>query len=154
MKKKVAKSKPPPLTEIGKAIRERDADFERDYSEAIKAACSGNATRLVNLLRAHRRPVTAVALTDDDLERLADFIEAKAKHGHRQRDTSVHLAARMAEMIMAVGIDASGRVPNSIRERAIEIACEQVKRETGEVVDTERVRDLLRRPKKRRYSAP
>ena len=56
----------PALTELGKAIRERDAydasAWEFDYSEAIKAAFAFDASRLLNLLRGHKRPVTANAL--------------------------------------------------------------------------------------------
>jgi len=100
--------------------------------------------RLLNLLRAER------PLTSEDFNALADYMETTAKKGHKQRDRSVHSAARMAEMIMPIGASATGRVPDSVRERAIEIACEQVKRETGEVVDAEQVYDLLRRPRKRR----
>jgi hypothetical protein len=150
---KPAKKKPPALTELGKAIRERDADmvstWERDYSGAIKAACAGDVTRLLNLLRAHRRPVAADELTDDDLDQLADFIEARAKHGHRQRDASVHKVALTAEMIMSL---IPRRVSESRRTRAIDLANEQHKRETGKLVDAEQVRDLLRRPKGRRHS--
>jgi hypothetical protein len=141
-----------PITELGKAIRERDAYLlEHDYGRAIKAACSGDVTRLINLLRAHRRPVSADTLSDEDLDRLAELIEATAKHGHRRRDASVHLAARMAETIMTM---ISGRVPDGVRTAAIAAACEQVQRETGEAVDAERVRDLLNRPKRRRRSPP
>lgn len=139
------------LTKLGKAIRYRDAGlasaWEPDYGGAIQAAArAGDMKRLLNLLRAHR------PLGDCDFDALADYLETMAKLGHRQRDVSVHLAARMAEMIMDA--DASGRVPVSVRERAIDIACKQVERETGEELDAERVRDLLRRPRKRRYSAP
>jgi hypothetical protein len=138
------------LTDLGKAIRHRDAGlasgWERDYGAAIEAARAGDMKRLLNLLRAHR------PLGDGDFDALAGYLETTAKHGHRQRDASVHLAARVAETIMDA--NASDRVPASVRERAIEIACKQVERETGEEVDAERVRDLLRRPRKRRYSAP
>jgi hypothetical protein len=138
----------PPLTALGKAIRQRDAYLlEHDYGGAIKAACSGDVTRLLNLLRAHRRPVSADTLSNDDLDRLADLIEATAKHGHRPRDTSVHLAAKLAETIMTM---ISGRVRDGARTAAIDVACKQVQRETGQAVDAERVRDLLRRPRGRR----
>jgi len=134
------------LTPLGKALRWRDADlvsaWERDYGEAIKAAIAGDVTRVVNLLRAHR------ALGDDDFDALADYLEATAKHGHRRRDATVHQAARMAEMVL--DIYPGSRKPDSVRARAIDIACKQMERETGEVVESERVRDLLNRPKRRR----
>ena len=134
------------LTPLGKALRWRDADlvsaWERDYGEAIKAAIAGDVKRVVNLLRAHR------ALGDDDFDALADYLEATAKHGHRRRDATVHQAARMAEMVL--DIYPGSRKPDSVRARAIDIACEQMERETGEVVQSERVRDLLNRPKRRR----
>jgi hypothetical protein len=98
--------------------------------------------RVVNLLRAHR------ALGDDDFDALADYLEATAKHGHRRRDATVHQAARMAEMVL--DIYPGSRKPDSVRARAIDIACKQMERETGEVVESERVRDLLNRPKRRR----
>ena len=138
------------LTDLGKAIRHRDASlvsgWERDYGAAIKAARAGDMKRLLNLLRAHR------PLGDGDFDALAAYLETTAKHGHRPRDASVHLAARLAETIMDAVT--SGRVPDSVRGRAIEIACQQVERETGEELDAERVRDLLSRPRKRRHSAP
>jgi hypothetical protein len=142
-------TKKPLLTPLGTALRERNAGlvsaWERDYSEAIKAAIAGDVKRLVNLLRAHRRP------TDDDLDQLAGYIEAKAKHGHRQPDESVHKAARLAETLMSL---IRGRIPDSIRTGTIAYACKQVERETGEAVAPERVRDLLNRPKRRRRSQP
>jgi hypothetical protein len=122
------------LTPLGKALRWRDADlvsaWERDYGEAIKAAIAGDVKRVVNLLRAHR------ALGDDDFDALADYLEATAKHGHRRRDATVHQAARMAEMVL--DIYPGSRKPDSVRARAIDIACEQMERETGEVVQSER----------------
>jgi hypothetical protein len=143
-------AKKPPLTPLGKALRKRDAHLVSawgsvDYGEAINAAIAGDVNRLVNLLRTHRRP------TDDELDQLADFIEATAKHGHRQRDESVHKAAQLAETIMSI---IHGRKPARVRDRAIEVACKQLERETGAAVDPERVRDLLNRPKRRRYSPP
>ena len=54
----------------------------------------------------------------------------------------------MAEMVL--DIYPGSRKPDSVRARAIEIACKQMERETGEVVESERVRDLLNRPKRRR----
>lgn len=137
------------LTPLGKALRWRDADlvsaWERDYGEAIKAAIAGDVKRVVNLLRAHR---AHRALGDDDFDALADYLEATAKHGHRRRDATVHQAARMAEMVL--DIYPGSRKPDSVRARAIDIACKQMERETGEVVESERVRDLLNRPKRRR----
>ena len=96
----------PPLTELGRALRERDADlrsgWERDYGGAIRAALAGDAARLLDLLRAHRRPVTADALTDVDLDRLADFIEVTAKRPPgRERDPAVHAAARIAATLLS-----------------------------------------------------
>jgi hypothetical protein len=133
------------LTPLGKALRWRDADlvsaWERDYGEAIKVAIAGDVKRVVNLLRAHR------ALGDDDFDALADYVEATAKHGHRRRDATIHQAARLAETLMGIY---GGRKPDSVRARAIDIACKQMERETGEVIESERVRDLLNRPKRRR----
>jgi hypothetical protein len=86
------------LTPVGKALRFRDADlasaWERDYSEAVKAAIAGDLKRLVNLLRAHR------PLGDDDFDALADYLEAIVKHGHRRRDDTIHRAARLAESLL------------------------------------------------------
>jgi hypothetical protein len=114
-------------------LRFRDAHlvsaWERDYGEAIKAAIAGDVKRVVNLLRAHR------ALVDDDFDALADYVEATAKHGHRRRDATIHQAARLAETLMSIY---GGRKPDSVRARAIDIACEQMERETGEVVQSER----------------
>ena len=142
----------PPLTELGRALRERDADlrsgWERDYGGAIRAALAGDAARLLDLLRAHRRPVTADALTDVDLDRLADFIEVTAKRPPgRERDPAVHAAARIAATLLSTR---GGKVPAALRERAIEKACAQAGREYGAPVNRERVRDLLNRPKTRR----
>jgi hypothetical protein len=164
--------KPPPLTELGKALRHRDADlrsaWEHDYSDAIRAALAGNAARLLDLLRAHKRPVAADALTDDDLDRLADFIEATAKRRPGgQRDAAVHEAFRLAEVIIeaimskmilgkvptAVHKRAAARkrkVPTAVKERAVDRACAQIKRERGVEVDQESVLDLFNRSKKRR----
>jgi hypothetical protein len=156
----------PALTELGKAIRERDAydasAWEFDYSEAIKAAFAGDASRLLKLLRGHKRPVTANALTDDDLDQLADLIEALAKRKRgRERNRAVHEAARLAEVIMHMGKPAKEteglwaysdrlRVPDDERESAIAIACREIERQYGERIDGEQVRDLLNRPKQRR----
>ena len=142
----------PSLTELGKALRERDADlrsgWEHDYSGAIRAAFAGDTARLLDLLRAHRRPVMADALTNDDLDRLADFLEVTAKRPPgRGRDPAVHAAGRIAETLLST---MGGKVPAALRERAIEKACAQAGREYGVPVDKERVHDLLRRPKKRR----
>jgi hypothetical protein len=138
--------KPPPLTPLGKALRERDADlrsaWERDYDAAVTAALSDNVARLVDLLRAHRPP------TDSDLDRLADYIEVTAKrHRGGERDGAVHAAAQIAEAIMSTF---PRRVPDAARTAAIKIGCDQVERECGAPVNHERVRDLLSRPKKRR----
>jgi hypothetical protein len=133
------------LTPVGKALRFRDADlvsaWELDYSGAVKAAIAGDLKRLVNLLRAHR------PLGDDDFDALADYLEAIVKHGHRRRDDTIHRATRLAESLLDLF---SGRKPDRVRAGAIDIACKQLERETGEVVDPERVRDLLNRPKRRR----
>jgi len=130
-----------PLTPLGKALRERDASlrsaWERDYSDAIKAALVDDVTRLVDLLRAHRRP------TDDDLDQFADMLEAMAKRPRgRERDEAVHDTTRVADMLMHVG---EGRVSDRKRTAAIEIACKQKAREREDLVDPEQVRDLLRR---------
>jgi hypothetical protein len=134
----------PPLTELGKALRERDAclrsDFEDDYDAAIKAALGGNTARLVDLLWARRPP------TDADFDRLADYVTKRPRG--RERNEAVHEAVQIAETIMT----AFGR-SERVRTRAIEIGCKQVERERGALADHdlhEQVRDLLRRPKKRR----
>jgi hypothetical protein len=67
--------------------------------------------------------------------------------GAAPRDDTIHRAARLAESLLDLF---RGRKPDSVRAGAIDIACKQLERETGEVVDPERVRDLLNRPKRRR----
>jgi hypothetical protein len=129
------------LTPLGKALRFNEADlvsaWERDYSGAVQAAIAGDLKRLVNLLRAHR------PLGNDDFDAVADYVEATAKHGHRRRDDAIHRAARLAEELKRLY---GGRISTG----AINIACQQLKRETGKAVNPERVRDLLNRPKRRR----
>jgi hypothetical protein len=134
------------LTPLGKARRDHEAylrsAWEHDYGAAIEAARSGDVARLVDLLRA-RRP-----LTDDDFDRLADYIEATAKRGRgRERNEAVHEAARLAEALMC---PEAGRVPDSLRSDAIEEACRQQARERDDPVDPDQLRDLLQRPKSRR----
>ena len=118
-----------PLTPRGKAIRERDADlrsgWERDYGAAITAALGGDTARLIDLLRAHR------LLTDEDFDRLADYVEATAKRPRgRERDEVVHEAANIAEAIMA----AFGR-SEPVRTGAIMVGCKQVERTRGVPAD-------------------
>lgn len=140
-------SKRKALTPLGKALRWRDADlrsaWERDYDAAIATALAGDAARLVDLLRARRPP------TDKDFDALADYIEvtAKRKRG-RERNEAVHEAAQLAETIMH--ITGTRRVPDAARTAAIKVACEQIKRERGTIVEPEQVRDLLHRPTQRR----
>jgi hypothetical protein len=63
-------------TEIGKARREREARLRSGwdaYTAAIEVAGRGDASRLVDLLRA-RRP-----LTDDDFDRLTPFFSTRLR---------------------------------------------------------------------------
>jgi hypothetical protein len=147
---------------------------DRIEAGAIAAARAGDVSRLANLLRAHRQP------TNEDLDALADFIEVTAKRAaNRPRDEPVHEAAWLATIIMhmdkpldaAVWVDEATpnqeepklyyrpavipysdavRVTSEKRDAAINVACKVIANERGVVVDPERVRDLLNRPKKRR----
>jgi hypothetical protein len=111
---------------------------------AIAAARAGDVSRLLDLLRAHR-PLAE----ENDLDALADYIEATAKRGRgAPRDEPVHEAARLADAIMHIWNDY--RVSDRERTAAITIACGQIEGELGVVVDPERVRGLLRQPKTRR----
>jgi hypothetical protein len=139
------------LTPLGKALRGHAANqhsgWERDYSAAIEAARAGDVARLAYLLRAHR------PLTDADFDGLADYVEATAKRGRgRDRNAAVHDAWRSFRAFMD-SVD-TRRLPkperDKMRERCLAIACKQAKREHGVTVDPEQVRDLDRRPKKRR----
>ena len=133
------------LTPLGKAIRQRGArlrsGWEHDYGGAIADARRNNVARLVDCLRAHK------PLTDDDFDRLADYVEMTAKRRRgREQDKDVHDAAQYAENLMAM---IGGKVSASVRTRVIEFTCKQFERE-GRPVDSERVRDLLSRPRSRR----
>jgi hypothetical protein len=152
----VSKDRPPPEP-IGKVLRRRDADLRSawgdNYARAIdEAAITGDVARLVDLLRLYR------PLTDANFDKLADYVEATAataKRGRgRKRNEPVHAAAQIAEGIMSVLADGSGRVSARTRTFAIEIGCRQIEREREVPVDAEQVRDLLDRPKRRRRPRP
>ena len=147
------------LTRLGKAIRQRDAElrsgWEHNYIEAIKAARRGKSARLVDLLRAYR------PLSEADFDKLADFVEATTKLGHRQRDAVAYYAAELVEIIERLAPEDYARNPAEIikslaprnqrgskkaREKAVEIVCEQIAREIEGGVDPEKVWDRLRRP--------
>jgi hypothetical protein len=144
------------LMPLGEALRQRDARlrsaWEHGYGAALEDARAGKVARLLDLLRAHTTPSEA------DFDRLADYvadyIEATAKLGHRQRDAVVHRAANLAEAILTIAPRRNGRVSDEYRTRAIALACERVQLEFDSAADpddlAEQVRDLLRRPSSRR----
>ena len=155
----------PALTELGKAIRERDAydasAWEFDYSEAIKAAFAFDASRLLNLLRGHKRPVTANALmtTSTNLRislrrwRSGNAAGSATELCMRPRDwpMSSCIMGKPAKEIEGLWAYSDRlRVPDDERESAIAIACREIERQYGERIDGEQVRDLLNRPKQRR----
>ena len=111
--------------------------WERDYGGAIEeAAREGDAERLAELLRA-RRP-----LTDDDYERLADFIELQLKG----RGQPPNHAAREATRMARTALDLIGR--GAKRDEVAGYAASVVERITGTLVTVEQVLDRLRRGRK------
>jgi uncharacterized protein YozE (UPF0346 family) len=169
-------------TDLGRALRDRDAylrsGWEKNYRGAIEATHAGDTSRLIDLLHAHRplnnddfdkladyletkgkrgrnRLVDLLRarkpLDDDDFDKIAGYVGTTAKRRRgRSRNEAVHKAARLAETIMKMH---KGRVPNEHRTASIKAACDQIKREIGEPVDQEAVRDLLNRPRKRRQKS-
>jgi len=143
----------PALTELGKAIRERDALRTR----ALGSLTTARQSRLhLPVTRAGcstfcagtSDPSRQTRLTDDDLDQLADLIEALAKRKRgRERNRAVHEAARLADVIMHMGkpakkLKACGPIPTGSgcrmmkRESAIAIACREIER-SMESVSTE-----------------
>jgi hypothetical protein len=86
--------------------------WERDYAGAIEAAQSGDAARLVDLLRAERTP------TGNDFQRLADYVERLHRKPGRTEDATVHNNALIAEAIFDKFRLATGRssVPDKLRQ--------------------------------------
>jgi hypothetical protein len=99
---------------------------------------------LADILRRRRSQ-----LSDEDYERLADFVEAIGRQRGGMIDAPVHRAARLAEVLLTLW--PGSRVPEAVRADLIERACEIEGREADEVIDREQVRDLLKRPKARRH---
>jgi hypothetical protein len=108
--------------------------WERDYQEAIKEARAGKASRLADLLRAHR------PLTGEDYDLLADHIERVARRPGRERNEAEREAARLAKTLLEL-LDVRGR---SKRDAVVLQACLSVKKTAGRQVDVEAVHDLLR----------
>jgi len=67
--------------------------WEHDYAGAIEAAQSGDAARLVDLLRAERTP------TGNDFQRLADYVERLHREPGRTEDPTVYNNALVADAI-------------------------------------------------------
>ena len=139
---------------------------------AIEAARAGDVRRLVDCLRG-RKP-----LTDDDRNRLADYIATRARRRYWPPELVCALSKLptdydwLADFVEDVGrrrggvLDAPvhraarlaevfislvrGRVPAPVRTAMIARACEIEGDETGIVIDPECVRDLLNRPQARR----
>jgi hypothetical protein len=106
-----------------KARRAYEADlrsaWERAYTGAIKAAQSGDAARLVDLLRAERVP------TSNDFQRLGDYVERVHRKPGRTDDTTVHNNALVAEALFDHFRLATGRtdVPDKVRQRVYYYVC-------------------------------
>jgi len=132
-----------------KVIRGSDArvrtGWERDYNGAIEAAFEGDGSRLTDLLRARR------TLTDQDYERLADYIELTT----RRRGQLLKEAARSAARLARILLDRTGSLFDEkqqplTRDEIVKRACESAKQWTGMHVSPSEVEDLLRRPRSRR----
>jgi hypothetical protein len=93
--------------------------WERDYAGAIEAAQSGDAARLVDLLRAERTP------TGNDFQRLADYVERLHRKPGRTEDATVHNNASVADAIFDHFRLATGRtgVPEKVRQRVYYYVC-------------------------------
>jgi hypothetical protein len=106
-----------------KARRAYEADlrsaWERDYTAAIEAAQSGDAARLIDLLRAERTP------TSNDFQLLADYVERVHRNPGRTEDATVHNNALAAEAIFDHFRLATGRshVPDKVRQRVYYYVC-------------------------------
>jgi hypothetical protein len=106
-----------------KARRAYEADlhsaWEHDYAGAIEAAQSGDAARLVDLLRAERTP------TSNDFQRLADYVERLHRKPGRTGDATVYNNALAAEAIFDHFRLATGRtdVPDKVRQRVYYYVC-------------------------------
>ena len=114
--------------------------WEADYGGAIEATLEGDASRFIDLLRA-RRP-----LTDEDYERLADYIELTTRSRGAASKEAAQEAARLARTLL----DLAGRPGQPARDKFIAAACESAQRTTGGHVGTDEVKDLLRRIRSRR----
>jgi hypothetical protein len=93
--------------------------WEHDYAGAIEAAQSGDAARLVDLLRAERTP------TGNDFQRLADYVERLYREPGRTEDATVHNNALVADAIFDHFRLATGRtrVPDKVRQRVYYYIC-------------------------------
>jgi hypothetical protein len=119
--------------------------WERDYSGAIGEALKGRTSRLIDLLRA-RRP-----LTDDDYERLADYVERTTRGPGKPRNEAAWDAAVLARSLLDKAdalFDKAGRPLT--RDEIVAFACSAVERTTGTRVGPEKVHDRLNRGRKRR----
>jgi hypothetical protein len=145
--------------------------FIKEVSGAIAAARTGDVARLVDCLRGRKLlteedRIAFVAFvgtkvpwrwprwrwladalcnqTDEDFDELADLVEKTGRRPGRPRNEPVHAAARLAEVLMSVGL---------CREAAVERACEIVSEEAGEPVSSQKVCDLLDHAKNRRHGS-
>jgi hypothetical protein len=106
-----------------KARRAYDADlrsaWEHDYAGAIEAAQSGDAARLIDLLRAERTP------TSNDFQRLADYVERVHRKPGRTEDATVHNNALVAEALLDHFRLATGRIDvrDKVRQRVYYYVC-------------------------------
>ncbi len=131
------------------AIRSSDAlaraNWERDYNGAIEAAFEGDGSRLTDLLRARR------TLTNQDYERLADYIELTTRRRGHLPNEAARSAARLARTLLdrtSSLFDEKGQPLT--RDEIVKRACESAKKWTGMHVSPSEVEDILRRPKSRR----
>lgn len=93
--------------------------WEHDYAGAIEAAKSGDAARLVDLLRGERTP------TSNDFRRLADYVEGLHRKPGRTQDATVYNDALVTEAIFDLFRLATGRtdVPDKVRQRVYYYVC-------------------------------
>jgi hypothetical protein len=89
--------------------------WEADYAEAIVAARTGDAKRLLDLLRARRPPD----------EHLVKYIEELHRGRGQEGDPSLREKARQAEILLGCFLPRLGRktMPNKLRERVYEYVC-------------------------------
>lgn len=130
-------------TELGKAIRVRDARMKSawtDYPRAILAARDGTFDSLVQLFAA-RRP-----LDDSDFDSLAEFIAEIGRGRGQQASQPAHKVAQLALALK----DVAG-IP--MCDQLIDLAC-KLEGQFGGPIESENVREsvwtLIRNPKRLR----